>query len=153
MGRATEGAIEIMSVGGDHKCWQADAGGVNPMWDDVATLVRARMNRPIEHYTAIGMFPRILILDGVSLYRQLRHRPGDIFHFASNHQEYNMNRGGQIVSANAGQLCAEYLTKTATLAVLFFCQPSGGSAVRSGHITSATRADGYPQQEAALNGL
>eukprot|EP00959_Pyramimonas_sp_CCMP1952_P332190 6955855-Pyramimonas_sp.AAC.1 len=64
-----------------------------------------------------------------------------------------MNKGGQVVSANAGQLCAEYLTKTAKLAVLLFCQPSGGSAARSGHVASAKRADGYAQQEATVNEL
>eukprot|EP00959_Pyramimonas_sp_CCMP1952_P379371 7946615-Pyramimonas_sp.AAC.1 len=85
-----------MYVGGDHKCWQTDGVGINPMWDDVAILVRARMNRRIEHYKAIGLFPIIVILDGVSLYRQLRHRSGDSFHFASTHQEYTMNKGGQI---------------------------------------------------------
>eukprot|EP00959_Pyramimonas_sp_CCMP1952_P381824 8001046-Pyramimonas_sp.AAC.1 len=83
-----------------------------------------------------------MILDGVSLYRQLRHRSGDIFHFASNHNEYKVSKGGQILSANAGQLCAEYMTMTAKLAVLFFCQPSGSSAARSGNVARATRADG-----------
>eukprot|EP00959_Pyramimonas_sp_CCMP1952_P467074 9491003-Pyramimonas_sp.AAC.1 len=102
MTRAADGAIEIMYVGGDYKCWQANGVGINPMWDDVATLIRARMNRRIECYKAMGLFPRIMILDGVSLSRQLRHRPGDIFHFASDHNEYKMSKGGQIVSANAG---------------------------------------------------
>eukprot|EP00959_Pyramimonas_sp_CCMP1952_P382458 8014162-Pyramimonas_sp.AAC.1 len=64
----------------------------------------------------MGPFPIIMILDGVSLHRQLRRRPGDIFHFASDHNEYKMSRGGQIVSASAGQLCAEYMSKTAKLA-------------------------------------
>eukprot|EP00959_Pyramimonas_sp_CCMP1952_P222712 4655994-Pyramimonas_sp.AAC.1 len=74
------------------------------------------MNRRIERYKAIGMFPRIMILDGVSLYRQLRHRSGDVFRLTSDHQDYKLNNGGQIVGANAGQLCADYLTKTAKLA-------------------------------------
>eukprot|EP00959_Pyramimonas_sp_CCMP1952_P017807 377757-Pyramimonas_sp.AAC.1 len=52
--RSSEGAIDIMYIGGDHTCWQNDGEGVGPMWDDVATLVRARMNRRIEHYKAIG---------------------------------------------------------------------------------------------------
>eukprot|EP00959_Pyramimonas_sp_CCMP1952_P065989 1377574-Pyramimonas_sp.AAC.1 len=81
MRRSSEGAIDVMYVGGDHKCWQNDDGGVDPMWDDVTTLVRARMNRRIERYKAMGMFPRIMVLAGVSLYRQLRHRPGDFFHY------------------------------------------------------------------------
>eukprot|EP00959_Pyramimonas_sp_CCMP1952_P201740 4218727-Pyramimonas_sp.AAC.1 len=54
MRRLSEGAIEIMYVGGDHKCWQIDGSGVDPMWDDVATLVRARMNCRVERYKAIG---------------------------------------------------------------------------------------------------
>eukprot|EP00959_Pyramimonas_sp_CCMP1952_P042483 888358-Pyramimonas_sp.AAC.1 len=94
-----------------------------------------------------------MILDGLSLCRQLRHRSGDIFNSASTHHEYKMNKGGQIVNANAGQLCAEYMTKTAKLAALFFCQPSGGSAARSGNVPGATRADGYAQQGATINEL
>eukprot|EP00959_Pyramimonas_sp_CCMP1952_P389157 8154049-Pyramimonas_sp.AAC.1 len=76
-----------------------------------------------------------MILDGVSLYRQLRHRPGDDFH-----------SGGQIVSACAGQLVAEYLSKTAKLAAWFLRQPSGGSASRGGCAARATRADGYAER-------
>eukprot|EP00959_Pyramimonas_sp_CCMP1952_P336901 7054718-Pyramimonas_sp.AAC.1 len=94
-----------------------------------------------------------MILDVVSLYRQLRHRPGDTFHFNANHQDYTLNNGGQILSASAGQLRADYLARTGKLAALFFCPPSGGSAVRNGHITCATREDGYAQQEAAVNEL
>eukprot|EP00959_Pyramimonas_sp_CCMP1952_P338286 7084077-Pyramimonas_sp.AAC.1 len=45
------------------------------------------------------------------------------------------------------------MTKTAELAVLFFCQPSGGSAVRDGHITCATREDGHAKQEADIKDL
>eukprot|EP00959_Pyramimonas_sp_CCMP1952_P301754 6313823-Pyramimonas_sp.AAC.1 len=74
------------------------------------------MNRRIESYKAMGLFPGIMILDGVSLHRQLRRRPGDNFHFSSYHSEYIMNKGGQIVSASAGQLCAGYMSKTANLA-------------------------------------
>eukprot|EP00959_Pyramimonas_sp_CCMP1952_P423864 8878737-Pyramimonas_sp.AAC.1 len=43
--------------------------------------------------------------------------------------------------------------KTAKLAALFFCQPSGGSAVQGGSVTWATRADGYAAQEATVNEL
>eukprot|EP00959_Pyramimonas_sp_CCMP1952_P402615 8436783-Pyramimonas_sp.AAC.1 len=53
MRRSSEGAVDIM-FGGGHKCWRNDDGGVDPMWDDAATLVRARMNRRIEHFKAIG---------------------------------------------------------------------------------------------------
>eukprot|EP00959_Pyramimonas_sp_CCMP1952_P447572 9371667-Pyramimonas_sp.AAC.1 len=58
MSRATDGAIEIMYVGGDHNSWQTDGVGINPMWDDSATLVRARMSRRIEHYKANRTFPK-----------------------------------------------------------------------------------------------
>eukprot|EP00959_Pyramimonas_sp_CCMP1952_P095458 1996045-Pyramimonas_sp.AAC.1 len=50
--RAKDGAIEIMYVGGDHKCWRSAGAGVSQMWDDVAALVRARMKRRIESYKA-----------------------------------------------------------------------------------------------------
>eukprot|EP00959_Pyramimonas_sp_CCMP1952_P114161 2386954-Pyramimonas_sp.AAC.1 len=101
--RSPEGAIDIMHIGGGHTCWQNDGAGVDPMWDDVATLVRARMKRRIEHYKAIGLFPRLMILDGVSLYRQLKHRPGDVFHFGASHPDYKLYSGGRIEGANAGQ--------------------------------------------------
>eukprot|EP00959_Pyramimonas_sp_CCMP1952_P008196 171298-Pyramimonas_sp.AAC.1 len=43
--RSPDGAIEIMCIGGDRRWWKSPDGGcVDPMWDDVATLVRARMN-------------------------------------------------------------------------------------------------------------
>eukprot|EP00959_Pyramimonas_sp_CCMP1952_P405120 8490923-Pyramimonas_sp.AAC.1 len=77
MKRSQQGTKDIMYIGGDSKCWQEGDHGVGPMWDDAATMFKARMNRRIEHYKTIGLFPRIMILDGVSLYRQLRHRPGD----------------------------------------------------------------------------
>jgi hypothetical protein len=99
------------------------------------------------------MFPRIMMLDGVSLYRQLRHRPLDISHCGASHPDYKLNSGGRIGRANAGQLCADYTIKAAELAVLFFCQPSGGSAVRDGHITCSTREDGYARRGADIKDL
>eukprot|EP00959_Pyramimonas_sp_CCMP1952_P028416 595804-Pyramimonas_sp.AAC.1 len=132
----------------DHTCWQNDGEGVGPMWDNVATLVRARMNRRIEHCKAIGMLPRIMILDGVSLYRQLKHRPGDVPHYGASHPGYKLNNGGRIERANAVQLCADYMIKAAKLAIFCFCQPSGGSAVRDGHISCTARDGGYAKQEA-----
>eukprot|EP00959_Pyramimonas_sp_CCMP1952_P313489 6561869-Pyramimonas_sp.AAC.1 len=35
-----DGAIEILFIGGDHRCWQSPDSGfdVDPMWDDVAAL-------------------------------------------------------------------------------------------------------------------
>eukprot|EP00959_Pyramimonas_sp_CCMP1952_P116037 2425806-Pyramimonas_sp.AAC.1 len=61
--RSKDGAIEIMCIGGHHRCWRSAGGCVNRMWDDVATIVRARMNRRIEGYKAVGTFPLIMILD------------------------------------------------------------------------------------------
>eukprot|EP00959_Pyramimonas_sp_CCMP1952_P217668 4552407-Pyramimonas_sp.AAC.1 len=58
-----------------------------------------------------------------------------------------------MVKVTAGELCAEYMFKTAKLAALFFCQPSGGSAVQGISITRATRADGYTAQEATVDEL
>eukprot|EP00959_Pyramimonas_sp_CCMP1952_P100922 2111089-Pyramimonas_sp.AAC.1 len=86
--RAKDGAIEILYGGGGNKCWRSAGGGVDRMWDDVATLVRARMNRRIEGYKAAGTSPRIMILDGASLYRKLQHPPGDFYHFVSEHSDY-----------------------------------------------------------------
>eukprot|EP00959_Pyramimonas_sp_CCMP1952_P405363 8496030-Pyramimonas_sp.AAC.1 len=94
--RAKDGAIEIMYVGGGHKCWRSDGYGVSQMWGDVATLVRARMNRRIESYKAMGISPRIMILDRVSLYRKLRHPPGDFYHFWSDHSDYKKDMDGQM---------------------------------------------------------
>eukprot|EP00959_Pyramimonas_sp_CCMP1952_P438688 9184308-Pyramimonas_sp.AAC.1 len=45
------------------------------------------------------------------------------------------------------------MAKTAKLAVLFFCQPSGGSAARSGNVARGTRTDGYAEREATINEL
>eukprot|EP00959_Pyramimonas_sp_CCMP1952_P179673 3756793-Pyramimonas_sp.AAC.1 len=78
----------------------------------------------------MGIFSRIMVLDGVSLYRILRHRPGDLYHFAPEHDGYKMDKGGQMVKVTAGQLCAEHMFKTAKLVALLLCQPSGGSAVQ-----------------------
>eukprot|EP00959_Pyramimonas_sp_CCMP1952_P354651 7429080-Pyramimonas_sp.AAC.1 len=94
-----------------------------------------------------------MILDGVSLYRKLRHRPGDFCHFASEHSDYKMDEGGQMVNLNAGQLCAEHTFKAAKLAALFFCQPSGGAPVQGGSITKTKRVDGYTSQEATISEL
>eukprot|EP00959_Pyramimonas_sp_CCMP1952_P297464 6223106-Pyramimonas_sp.AAC.2 len=94
-----------------------------------------------------------MILDGVSLYRKLRHRPVDFYHFASEHGDYNMDKGGQMVNVNAGQLCAEHMLKAAKLAALFFCRPPGGAAVQGGIITRAKRADEYTSQEATISEL
>eukprot|EP00959_Pyramimonas_sp_CCMP1952_P468193 9492805-Pyramimonas_sp.AAC.1 len=86
------------------------------MWGDVAALVRARMNRRIESYKAMGIFPRIMILDGVSLYRKLRRPSGYFYHFWSDHSDYKMDRDGQMVNVKAAQLCAEHMFKAAKLA-------------------------------------
>eukprot|EP00959_Pyramimonas_sp_CCMP1952_P399759 8376271-Pyramimonas_sp.AAC.1 len=145
-----------MHVGGDNKCWRSTGAGISQMWDDVATLVRARMNRRIESYKAAGTFPRIMILDGASLYRKLQHPPVDCYHFWSVHSHYKMDRDGQIVNVRAAQLCAEHVFKAAKLAALFFCQPSGGPAAQGGGTSEKTRAersDGYTLEEATIDEL
>eukprot|EP00959_Pyramimonas_sp_CCMP1952_P227534 4757749-Pyramimonas_sp.AAC.2 len=85
--RSHDGTIEILYIGGDHRCWQTPEGSfkVDPLWDDVATLVRALRNRRIEDYKAAVVEPRIMILDGACLYRQMHHPNGDSHHFLSAH--------------------------------------------------------------------
>eukprot|EP00959_Pyramimonas_sp_CCMP1952_P088029 1841962-Pyramimonas_sp.AAC.1 len=61
----------------------------------------------------MGISPRIMILDGVSLHRKLRHRPGDFYHFLLGHDDYKIDQGGEMVKVTAGQLCAEHMFKTA----------------------------------------
>eukprot|EP00959_Pyramimonas_sp_CCMP1952_P234032 4890608-Pyramimonas_sp.AAC.2 len=61
--RSKDGAIETMYIGGDHRCWRSAGGCVNRMWDDVATVVWARMRRRVEGYEAVGTFSPIMILD------------------------------------------------------------------------------------------
>eukprot|EP00959_Pyramimonas_sp_CCMP1952_P017261 366460-Pyramimonas_sp.AAC.1 len=139
--RSPDGAIEIMYIGGDHRCWRSDGGCVNRMWDDVATLVRARMNRRIRGYKAAGTFPRIMILDGACLYRKLQHPQRDLHYFLSEHSDYKVDRDGQVVKAKAAEMCVEHMFKAAKLAVLFFCQPSGGQAVQRGTPSTKKRAD------------
>eukprot|EP00959_Pyramimonas_sp_CCMP1952_P179911 3762205-Pyramimonas_sp.AAC.1 len=73
-----------MCVGGGHKCWRSAGGGVDRMWDGAATLVRARMNRLIEGCKAVGTFPRIMILDGASLYRNCSTHQGMFTTFGLN---------------------------------------------------------------------
>eukprot|EP00959_Pyramimonas_sp_CCMP1952_P451176 9446009-Pyramimonas_sp.AAC.1 len=123
-----DGAIEIMCIGGDHRCWRSAGGCVNRMLDDVATIVRARMNRRIEDCKTAGIFPRIMILDGACLYRKLQHPQGDVYHFLSEHSEYKVERGGHMVKAKAAEMCVEHMFMAAKLAVLFFGEPSGGPA-------------------------
>eukprot|EP00959_Pyramimonas_sp_CCMP1952_P418727 8771656-Pyramimonas_sp.AAC.1 len=99
-----------------------------------------------------------MILYGVSLYRQLKHRPGDVFHYSTSHSDYTLNNGSRFENVIAAELCADYMVRTAKLAILFFCQPSGGSAVRDGRIKCAAREDGHAKQESprpchALAGL
>eukprot|EP00959_Pyramimonas_sp_CCMP1952_P172129 3596633-Pyramimonas_sp.AAC.1 len=94
-----------------------------------------------------------MILDGPSLYRKLQHPPWDFYHFCSEHSDYKADGDGQMVSAKAAGLCAEHMFKAAKLAALFFCQPSGGPAVRGGGPSKETRADGYTVEEATIDEL
>eukprot|EP00959_Pyramimonas_sp_CCMP1952_P018912 399539-Pyramimonas_sp.AAC.1 len=94
-----------------------------------------------------------MILDGVSLHRQLKHRQVDVFHYSASHPDYTLNNGSRFQNVIAAELCADYMIKTAKLAVLFFCQPSRGSAVWDGRIKCATSEDGYAEQEAKVQDL
>eukprot|EP00959_Pyramimonas_sp_CCMP1952_P463918 9485725-Pyramimonas_sp.AAC.1 len=64
----------------------------------------------------MGIFPRIMILDGVSLYSKLRHKPGDLYRIVPEHDGCELDKGGQMVKVTAGELCAEYMFTTAKLA-------------------------------------
>eukprot|EP00959_Pyramimonas_sp_CCMP1952_P100799 2108730-Pyramimonas_sp.AAC.1 len=74
-----------------------------------------------------------MILDGVSLYRQLKHRQGGVFHYSASHLDYALNDESRFRQVIAAELCANYMIKTAKLAVLFFvglpaAQPFGAAA-------------------------
>eukprot|EP00959_Pyramimonas_sp_CCMP1952_P167815 3507178-Pyramimonas_sp.AAC.1 len=64
--RFKSGALQIFYAGGDHRRWQSANGTFNMdvMWDDIATLLRARMNQRVERCNAAGVQPRMMILDG-----------------------------------------------------------------------------------------
>eukprot|EP00959_Pyramimonas_sp_CCMP1952_P334332 7001777-Pyramimonas_sp.AAC.1 len=104
-----------MYIGGGHRCWRSDGGCVDRMWDDVATLVRARMNRRIEDYKAAGTFARIMILDCACLYRKLQHPQRDFYHFLSEHSDYKVDKDGHMVKGKAAEICAEHMFKAAKL--------------------------------------
>eukprot|EP00959_Pyramimonas_sp_CCMP1952_P355512 7446060-Pyramimonas_sp.AAC.1 len=127
--RPADGAIEIMYIGGGQRCWRSAGGCVSRMWDNVATIVRARMNRRIEDYKAVGEFPRIMILDGACLHRKLQHPQGDFYHFQSEHNDYKVDKDGQMAKAKAAEMRAEH---TAILAVLFFVNPPAAQPFRGG---------------------
>eukprot|EP00959_Pyramimonas_sp_CCMP1952_P236402 4940200-Pyramimonas_sp.AAC.1 len=78
------------------------------MWDDVATLVRAQMNRRIEDYKAAGIRPRIMILDGACLCRKMRRPVGDTYHFLSEHSDCQIDRDGRMVSCKAAEMFTEH---------------------------------------------
>eukprot|EP00959_Pyramimonas_sp_CCMP1952_P343157 7188444-Pyramimonas_sp.AAC.1 len=67
------------------------------MWDDIATLLRARMNQRIERCEAARIHPKTMILDDACLYWKLRHTPNDAHHLADQHESCNLDRDGTMV--------------------------------------------------------
>eukprot|EP00959_Pyramimonas_sp_CCMP1952_P069935 1460197-Pyramimonas_sp.AAC.1 len=120
------------------------------MWDDVATLVRARMNRRVEDYEAAGTFPRIMVLDCACFYRKLQRPSSDVYHFLSEHSGSKIDKDGQMVRGKAAEMFGEHIFKAAKLAALLFCQPSGGPAVQGGSPSAKKRADGHTAEEATF---
>eukprot|EP00959_Pyramimonas_sp_CCMP1952_P330847 6928261-Pyramimonas_sp.AAC.1 len=97
-----------------------------------------------------------MILDGVSLCRQLRHRNEDASHFCASHDDYQVFDGGKSRKVLAAELCVESMITSAKLAVLVFpsacrrlsrrgrprnlpgeggqMRPTGGESPRSCHV-------------------
>eukprot|EP00959_Pyramimonas_sp_CCMP1952_P279231 5837842-Pyramimonas_sp.AAC.1 len=73
--RSETGGIQIFYVGGDHRRWQSENGTfkMNAMSDDIATLLRARMNQRTERCKAVGIQSGIMILNDACLRWKLRH--------------------------------------------------------------------------------
>eukprot|EP00959_Pyramimonas_sp_CCMP1952_P355168 7439693-Pyramimonas_sp.AAC.1 len=92
--RSKTGAIQIFYVGGDYQRWQSGSSTfkMNAMWDDIATLLRARMNQRVERCRAAGIQPRIMILDGACLCRKSRRTPFDAYRVADHRESYTLDR-------------------------------------------------------------
>eukprot|EP00959_Pyramimonas_sp_CCMP1952_P085843 1795606-Pyramimonas_sp.AAC.1 len=58
-----------------------------------------------------------------------------------------------MVEGKAAEICVEHMFKAAKLAVLFFCQRSGGPAAQGGSPSTKKRADGYTAEEATFKEL
>ena len=132
--RAKSGVIQIFYVGGDRRCWASpdNAAVVDPIWTDVATLVRAKMNQRLQRSWSGQSFPNVMILDGSNLFRKLVHPNGDAYHFLLQHPTHRMEKGGSMVQAGAHEIVWDHMLKAARLAAYLFCQPAGGSAVTAG---------------------
>ena len=104
--RAKSGVIQIFYVGGDHRCWASpdNATVVDPVWTDVATLIRAKMNQRLQRNWSGLAFPNVMILGGSSLFRKLVHPHGDAYHFLFQHPDYKIEKGGSMIQARAHQL-------------------------------------------------
>eukprot|EP00959_Pyramimonas_sp_CCMP1952_P122962 2570480-Pyramimonas_sp.AAC.1 len=91
--------MKIFYVGGDQRCWQSESGTskMNAMWDDIATLPRARINQRIERCEAAGIQPTRMSLDGACLCRKLRRTPNDAYHFADKNESCKLDRDGAVV--------------------------------------------------------
>eukprot|EP00959_Pyramimonas_sp_CCMP1952_P196256 4103113-Pyramimonas_sp.AAC.1 len=117
-------------------------------WDDISTLLRARMNQRLERCRAAGIQPKVMILDGVSLHRKLLHTSPDARHFRDQHDSYTRGKDGVPTRAVAAKLFADQTLKTAKLAAWFLSQPPGGSDAQGPvyelsliHISEPTRPE------------
>eukprot|EP00959_Pyramimonas_sp_CCMP1952_P020661 435968-Pyramimonas_sp.AAC.1 len=75
--RSKLGVIRIFYVAGAHRWWQSEGGSfeMNAVWDDIVTLLRARVNQRIERWKIARIQPKMMILDGACMYPKLRHNP------------------------------------------------------------------------------
>ena len=121
--RAKAGVIQIFYVGGDHRCWASpdNAAVVDPIWTDVASLIRAKMNQRLQHHWYCPSFPNVMILDGSNLFRSLVHPDGDAYHFLQKHPNHRLEKGGSMVQAGANEIFWEHMKKAARLATYLFC--------------------------------
>eukprot|EP00959_Pyramimonas_sp_CCMP1952_P349607 7325286-Pyramimonas_sp.AAC.1 len=149
--RSKTGAIQIFYVGGDHRRWQSESSTfkMNATWDDIATLLRARMNQRAERHKAAGIQPKLMILDGARLHRKVRHTPHNACHFVDQHESYTLDRDGTMVRVQGGEIMADHTMKAAQLAAWLLCQPSGGSAAQRWICEDELRECGFAKTEAA----
>eukprot|EP00959_Pyramimonas_sp_CCMP1952_P151524 3170307-Pyramimonas_sp.AAC.1 len=92
-----------------------------------------------------------MILDCVSLYRKLRHPVGDAYHFLAHHDSYKVEKENELQKATVAEVFEDHMSKAASLAALFSCQPSGGAAVQGLGFAGRAREDGCAQVGASFD--
>eukprot|EP00959_Pyramimonas_sp_CCMP1952_P397747 8334235-Pyramimonas_sp.AAC.1 len=90
------------------------------LWDDAATLVRAKMNQRIGRYKVMVAYPGIRILDGVSLYGKLPRPADDAYLFFAHHDSYMVEQEIELQKATVAKIFEDRRLETAKLAALFF---------------------------------